>query len=326
MENFGIIVTCSKHDYLYAKGTCASIRHFMKDIPLCLLVDGDFNLGALPQIYNAAVITQRTIKDPFLKMHSWGWGLTKMNAFWESPFERFLLIDADTVVYGDVSIYADFDNYDFIIDQPKYSYSPEAINMFFFDPSKIKEYDPDFDHIDNLYVCTGVIFGKRDVLNLDDYKHFLTTIQKDPTIFRCGEQGFLNYTFYLSQQKGILRLKNTDIQFITRDYSIDTARTRFPIPPPDQINQPTVIHWASETKPSRIFSDHVYVDPMTFFRKKYLHDIHITDERKIEKILAKEEYKREFTKKTLSRKILATLFGDRFIQSVKRVLKISWGT
>ena len=39
MNHSGAIVTCTRHDYLYAKGTCANIRYFMKDILLCLLVD-----------------------------------------------------------------------------------------------------------------------------------------------------------------------------------------------------------------------------------------------------------------------------------------------
>ena len=50
LNNFGIIVVTTKDDFIYAKGCCASVKYFMPDVPLCLLVDGEFDLNGLPEV------------------------------------------------------------------------------------------------------------------------------------------------------------------------------------------------------------------------------------------------------------------------------------
>ena len=37
---------------------------------------------------------------------------------WASLYETFLLVDADTIVWGDMRTLADFDRFDFIVDSP----------------------------------------------------------------------------------------------------------------------------------------------------------------------------------------------------------------
>lgn len=100
MNDFGIIVACAPHDYRLAKGTCASIRHFLGDVPICLLIDGDFPVTDLQRAYGVRVLPRSNVRNPELRRRSFGWGLTKMVSFWESPWEYFLFLDVDTVVWG----------------------------------------------------------------------------------------------------------------------------------------------------------------------------------------------------------------------------------
>lgn len=65
MKDFGVIVTCHKADYLLTKGCCASIRYFMGDVPLCLIIDEEFPLDGLLETYNAVAITRDKVKSPF---------------------------------------------------------------------------------------------------------------------------------------------------------------------------------------------------------------------------------------------------------------------
>jgi hypothetical protein len=131
MEDFGIIVACCFQDYLFAKGCCASIRHFLGDVPIALIVDGTFSVSSLEKAYGVQVINRNTISNEVLKNRSFGWGKTKMIAFWESPWKHFLVLDADTNVWGNVLRYADFEQFDVIIDKASYGYSDEKfLNSF----------------------------------------------------------------------------------------------------------------------------------------------------------------------------------------------------
>ena len=44
MNSFGIVICCCKWDIHYAKACLASIRYFLRDVPVCLLVDGPASL------------------------------------------------------------------------------------------------------------------------------------------------------------------------------------------------------------------------------------------------------------------------------------------
>lgn len=287
-DDFGIIITCSENDYLFAKGTCASIRTFMPDVKICLLIDGDFDLGNLPKIFDTKVIKKKDVKDEFLKKNSFGWGLTKMIAFWESPFEKFLLIDADTVVYGDVRKFADFERYDLILDMPQSEYSINDISQFYFNVDKIGTYYPDFNYRYQPFVCTGVIFAKRDVLDLDEYKRFFEIKSVDEEFYKCGEQGFLNICFFRAKDNNKVKIGNFNFQFLIPDYSKEDAMSKFPIPIVRPEN-PMVIHWAGKDKPLISNDDLQYVEPMTYFRRAYLELDGVSNKSIQDKILITED-------------------------------------
>jgi hypothetical protein len=273
MEDFGIIVACCYQDYLFAKGCCASIRHFLGDVPICLIVDGTFSVSSLEKVYGVQVINHHTVRNDFLRNRSFGWGKTKMIAFWESPWKHFLVLDADTNVWGNVINYADFSKSDVIIDHPRYGYSDELVCEFFFEVKEIEKHFQDFNwraH-QNEYFCTGTFLASRDIFSLDEYIEILNFTEKYPGIFKYGEMGFLNFMLFRAADEGRIRLGKAPMQLIVPDFEQEELRKRFPVTPTGPVSQnqeAIVIHWCGP-KPM-VSTSKAYSDPMSFCRRQFL--------------------------------------------------------
>jgi hypothetical protein len=275
--DFGVIITCARKDFLFAKGCCASVRQYLPQVPICLLVDGDFDLDQLPQLYQVQVLDRRTVRDPFLRDQSFGYGITKMVAFWESPFEYFLLLDADTVLWGDLRPLADFARHDLVIDQPTYAYQPADIETWFFNLAKLRHHYPDFEPLnyDQLYTCTGVTFARRGVLDLGDYQRGLRQLKSEPGLFLSGEMGLLNFLYFDGAARGKFRLGHADTQYLVPDFTRAEAAARFPLVAgqPAMAGPPNVIHYNGDTKPTLDNTAH-YIEPMVHFRQQFLQARH----------------------------------------------------
>lgn len=275
MEDFGIIVACCASDYLFAKGCCASIRHFLGDVPLALLIDGTFPVDSMEKAYGVKVVNRLNVSNKVLRERSFGWGKTKMIGFWESPWKHFMMLDADTMVWGNVLKYANFKDYDMIIDRPCYSYTDEDITKFFFDISGIEQYFSEFAwrKYRNNYYCTGAFFATRDIFTLDEYVEILDFTEKHPEIFKYGEMGFLNFMIFRAVQQGRIKVSNEDLQLLVPDFEQQEVRKRFPMAnsgPAPADETATAIHWCGP-KPT-LATSKVYSEPMSFFRRKYLRD------------------------------------------------------
>jgi hypothetical protein len=276
MEDFGIIVACCASDYLFAKGCCASIRYFLGDVPLALLIDGTFPVTDLEKNYGVKVINHNTVSHKALRERSFGWGKTKMVAFWESPWKHFLMLDADTMVWGNLLKYANFQDYDFIVDKPCYTYPDEAVTEYFFDIAGIEQYFPEYpwQKYRDQYFCTGTFFATRDSFTLEEYLEILDFTESHPGIFKYGEMGFLNFMIFRGADTGKLRVGQADMQLLVPDFEQQDLRKRFPMQKEGPVNtddNATVIHWCGP-KPT-LSTTKVYADPMSFFRRKCLQDV-----------------------------------------------------
>ncbi|HEY9612719.1 hypothetical protein [Allocoleopsis sp.] len=274
MEDFGIIVACCYQDYLFAKGCCASIRHFLGDVPICLIVDGTFSTSSLEKAYGVRILNHQNVSRELLQKRSFGWGKTKMIAFWESPWKHFLVLDADTNVWGNILKYANFKDYDAIIDKPRYGYSNEMVCEFFFEISAIEQYFPDFNwqaHR-NDYFCTGTFFGTRGIFSLEEYIEILDFTEQHPGIFKYGEMGFLNFMLFRAADAGRIRLGQVPMQLIVPDFEREELQKRFPVEetgPVVENEEAIVIHWCGP-KP-RLSTSQAYPEPMSFARRQFLH-------------------------------------------------------
>lgn len=273
MEDFGIIIACCYQDYLFAKGCCASIRYFLGDVPIALIVDGGFSVSSLEDAYNVQVINHNTITNEVLKNRSFGWGKTKMIAFWESPWKHFLYLDADTNVWGNVLKYQNFQQFDVIIDQAIYGYDDAMVSKFFFEVAKIEQYFPNFNwqaHR-NDYFCTGTFFATRGIFSLDEYVEILDFTEKNPGVFKYGEMGFLNFMLFRAADQGRIRLGQAPMQLVVPDFDQEELKKRFPVQetgPILQNDQAQVIHWCGP-KP-RLSTTEAYAEPMNFARRQFI--------------------------------------------------------
>lgn len=275
LKDFGVIVACCNYDYLFAKGCVASIRYFLGDVPIALIVDGDVSTKALEKLYDVQVIRRETVTSKLLKERSFGMGLTKMVAFWESPWENFLYLDADTVIWGDVLQYEKLDQFDFISDMVRDELSDQHISSYFFNIDRINQFFPDFDwrKYRNYYFCTGAFFAKRGIFSLEEYEEILDLVEKEPNLFFVGEQGFLNLMMCRAAEENRIRLGQADLEFLVPDYSCELAQEAFPIEEamPSPHHKSMVIHWCGYQKPTTIARS-IYTEPMTFCRQQFLKD------------------------------------------------------
>lgn len=269
--NFGIIIVCSTKDFFLAQGCLASVKYFMPDVDVCLLIDGEVDTKSVEEHYKCKVIRRKDIQDDFLRKNSFGWGITKMNAFWESPFEQFLLLDADICVWGNILEKLETNRYDLIVDQPQYSFDNEGINKWFFDTTQLKNIDGVFrpEDFDRNYFCTGIFYSRKGVFNLEWYKELFEYSKVYPDLFKFGEMGMLNYMIFKSVSVGRLKVLNTYIQHICPDYHSSFTAELFPFKNEMPcVTEPMVIHYNGNRKP---YQKNLlcYHEPMTYFRRKF---------------------------------------------------------
>src|SRR4051812_14054455 len=98
-SDFGITVPCYWGDIDLLEGCVNSIKTFYPDLDICLIPHGKINIEHLVKRYGCTFVDPSHV-DAELRAKSYGYGLTKMLAFWYAPFERFLHIDADTICWG----------------------------------------------------------------------------------------------------------------------------------------------------------------------------------------------------------------------------------
>ena len=53
---FGFVTGCHAGDKFLVQATLASIRHYCPDVPICLTVDGDFDVSDLEKEYDLIVL------------------------------------------------------------------------------------------------------------------------------------------------------------------------------------------------------------------------------------------------------------------------------
>jgi hypothetical protein len=323
--SFGVVIICSDKDFSLAQGCLASVNYFMPGIETCLLLDGNTDTLLAENIYGCKVLKKKDIKNEWLRENSFGWSITKMIALWESPFENFLLLDADICVWGDIIKNVDWGNYDVVIDQPLYTYKEKDINEWFFDTGRLRELDKKFNPVDfgDRYCCPGVYFFKRGCLELEWYKELTRLNKGNEVLFKYGDMGMFNYMIFKSFQDGRLKLTNHPIQHICPDFKKEETRKMFPfINGQPFVKQPKAIHYNGDWKPylKNILSYH---QPMTYFRELYYKNAYPgLTKKEIRKVMLKEDavYEKKKTAKEKFKDLIRPFVKPLYVQ-VKRLLK-----
>src|SRR5215813_3881797 len=269
--DFGITVSCYRGDLPLLKGCLASIRENLPTrLPICLIVHGAFPTFDLERLYEVTVLDEGRV-DPELRAASYGYGVTKMIAFWHSPFERFLHIDADAVCWGDFTRGLPWEEYDLIYNEPHEIITDYIQRTQYFDPEIIFPELPGFPWRGQPFFNTGVFAARRGIFDLGEYLGLLRFQRRYPPSFLCGDQGILNYLAFRHITAGRLRARSWPFQAVVPviPYGKLVARFRFVRGRPlIEENDRRLIHWAGP-KPYLI-ECHAYVEPMVHYRLEHL--------------------------------------------------------
>ena len=256
----GVIILVSAGDVYLAKACCASVRQSMGNIPITLLVDGaqtdTAELERLPNVRR--MVAQEVVTGESARLCTGFW--VKLLVFWASPYERFLYLDADTLVWGDLRTHAEFDRYDFIAalhHGSRLTYETEAeIQRFVFDVDFIKKMDPGLDWREKELANNGVFFARRGVFSREK----LMELRQLPC-WRCYEQGVTNYLRWKAMGEGTPRVSGCKLQIFPAESAYIPEDRFFP----RDNRRPMIVHWTS--KKPRLDRRYVAADD---YRKLFL--------------------------------------------------------
>lgn len=266
----GIVVATCAQDHVFCAGLCSSIRHFMGDIPICLIVDGDLCVKRLASAYNLLVMHREDVQSRPLRDASFGWGVTSMVAQWEGPFERYIQLDADMIVWGDLlEAFSLRTEDEFVCTNYSEPMHTSGLVLQFYNPDILRHYTEVFDWSGQCFFNSGCYAIRRNLLDLDEYLDVLKIRSANREAFFPGEQGLLNFMLHRKVSKGLITSRCIDLQAYVGMYTRVELARQFPFKDgePCVIGNPRVIHWLGENKPYLKRMDK-YPDPMTYFRRK----------------------------------------------------------
>jgi hypothetical protein len=237
----GVIIPVWVGDVYLAKACCASVRQSMGDIPITLLVDGPAtNTREIQRIHGVQrMVVQEVAGTEFLQLCT-GTPWTKLLPFWLSPYERFLCIDADTLTWGDVRAYADFDRYDFIAAynlQRRCLQTDAEVQKYVFDVETIRKRNPPLDWHGREFANSGFFFARRGVFSETQ----LMALRRWDC-WRCYDQGLLNYLRWQAEFSGSPRVGGERVQVFPAEREIQVM-DRFL---PRDFHQPAIVHWVGK--------------------------------------------------------------------------------
>jgi hypothetical protein len=184
----------------------------------------------------------------------------KLAAMWEGPFDHFVWLDSDAILWGNIIPHLDMD-VDFQIFTKKISEkssnpivdedSPEvrAFTHYMFNPFLLKKYDSIFEWRDNDYFCAGVYAAKKNVISYFEWSEVEKWGTNSPGLFQFDDQGLMNYVIHSKIQLGKIKSSTSDLQhIISLDGRVNlkddciSSYIRFP----DFVKKPRVVHFSGK--------------------------------------------------------------------------------
>jgi len=279
---FGFVTGCHAGDKFMVQATLASMRHYCPDVPICLVVDGDFDVSDLEKQYDLIVLRVPELPSQEMRKLICGDHRAKLAALWEGPFEFYVWLDSDAIVWGDFTPHVRTD-VDFQIFWSEISIPRDATEIpawlphFYFDPVKLRRFDPDFEWRGNAYFSSGAFACRRKAIPFNVWDKVECWARQSSGLFAWGEMGMLNYLVHAMAQRKELKIVMSDLQHIGGHHGVDELKKdcadsnwRFP----KTIRRPRVAHFCGG-KPV-LFDGNTYSRPFTIARLEH-HRRHHSD-------------------------------------------------
>ena len=243
----------------------ASIRYFYPDIPIRVLPGSPLKPGLVKELKRYWNTDIADLPDAGL---DYGSGFVKLEPLFGPPGERFLMIDADTVLSGPVlDIWREGDA-PFLVDEEE---QPDnEIKRLYFDWEKIAEVIPGTKRPQYVF-NTGQWFGTAGLVTRDDFSPLVEWTMprrlRYPKHFMTGDQGIQNYVFNVTAARGTLNVQRRKIMFwpVHAMEGMDAKHLAARTAPA------YVVHWAGLKR--RWLQDMVRADMLEFFEKFYYRPI-----------------------------------------------------
>ena len=256
-----VYVAAAAHDARYTRICVASIRYFYPDAVIKLLPGGPLEEGLREELarhWDVGVANMRPGK--------WGWGFVKLEPLFGPFGERFLVLDSDTVLVGDLLNTWAGSATDFMVDDEQQSEADA--HRLYYDWRKIAAINqaaqpPQFVFNSGQWFGTAGILTRKDFALFVDWSHMPPRL-RHPNLFMPGDQGVFNYVVNQKATLEGISVKSRKIMHWP-DLGMDGITTRDVVA---RAAPPLVIHWAGMKKPR--IGAMVGGDVLRFFRRLLL--------------------------------------------------------
>jgi hypothetical protein len=252
---FGFVTACHAGDKFMVQATLASMKYYCSGVPICLLADGDVDVSDLQRDYGVIVMRPRDLSDARMTALVSGNYRIKLAAMWEGPFEFYVWVDSDAIVWGDFTAQVRRDA-DFQIFWSEVSVEPDAVEVpvwlphFYFDLERLRQHDPEFEWRGWPYFSAGVYACRRGFISFEEWMTYEEwNSQHAGGLFRFGDQGILNYVVHSRHQRGERKVAVSDLQYHVehhgrREIDEDTANCGWSFP--NAVARPRVCHFCGK--------------------------------------------------------------------------------
>jgi hypothetical protein len=216
MSDFCVYISTYQGDFFRAKILCASIRYFLGDVPILVFKDGDFGIEQLQRLGNIREFDDRVIAPQarIFKGH-----YARIKAFFNPDYERFLYLDADTLLIGNI-LQLPFRNSDILVNPGAEKKAgigsvqdADYVERFFLNLRHMPAFDPEFVHDGLVLFNSGQFFARPFLFPLEAFLaayHYHRVKPARQSAIPFTDQSILNYVFNKAAQQGEINLAAHD--------------------------------------------------------------------------------------------------------------------
>lgn len=278
---FGFVTGCHAGDKFMVQATLASMRHYCPEVPIALVVDGSFNVRDLEDRYGIITLRVDNLPSPEMRQFLSRSLHAKHVPMWEGPFEFYVWMDSDAIVWGDFTKFINYDVDFHIFRSEKDAVvsldskeNPFWLKHFLFDPNMLQKFDRNFCWKETKFFCPGVFAARRNAIPFQKYAEAILWNNNNPRTFMFGDMGIINYLVHSMEQNGKMKIAFSDLQDMWSNNGKEELVTdcigtgwRFP----KTIGRPRVAHFCGR-KP-HLFDWKSYSKPFTIARLEHYRKI-----------------------------------------------------